>query len=269
MRVIALFLSLFCIAAKAASQHTIYVYADKGVSSEALEQTLHSTKATLNKEYNIKTIKAKAVKEGKWRKDAALFIMPGGADIPYVKALNEKGNEQIKAYVQEGGAYLGICAGSYYGSQDIIFAKGTPIEVTGPRELAFFKGTAVGPALAPFDTVTYKGTRAANLVLSNNKEATVLFFGGNFFEAKPMPKNTTIIARYKDLPQQPPAIIRIRVGSGTVVLSGVHFEYNHSQLNSKDPYLAMIIPTLKSHDNERLQLTKSIFSELGLHVAQQ
>lgn len=266
MRFLILFLSLLCFAAKAVSHPSIYIYADKGVSSEALAQTLNSTQTTLDKNYKIKTITAKDVIQGNWRKDAALFIMPGGADIPYTKALNGKGNEQIKAFVHQGGAYLGICAGSYYGSQNIIFAKGTPFQVTGRRELGFFKGTARGPALAPYDTVTYKGTRAAKLLLSNNKEATIFFFGGNFFEADPMPKNTTIMARYKELPQQPPAIIKIEVGSGTVILSGVHFEYNQAQLNSKDPYLALIIPSLKSHETERQELLRSIFSQLGLQT---
>ena len=33
-----------------------------------------------------------------------------------------------------------------------------------------------------------------------------------------------VLARYEDLPDRPPAVIQTRLGRGTVLLSGVHFE---------------------------------------------
>ena len=95
--------------------------------------------------YGIKTINAKNVIEGKWTKKAVLFIMPGGADLPYLKKLNGPGNKIIKDFVTHGGAYLGICAGSYYGASYVEFDKGGKLEVLGNRELAFFEGKAIGP----------------------------------------------------------------------------------------------------------------------------
>ena len=70
MKILVVSLSLACCAVNAANHQSIYVYADKGVSSESLAQTLHTTHALLDKNYTIKTLKAEAVIKGKWRDDA-------------------------------------------------------------------------------------------------------------------------------------------------------------------------------------------------------
>lgn len=265
MYYIILILFLICGTTFAAKRDTIYIYADKGVSTESLGQTLHTTQTLLGKRYRIVTIKADAVIDGQWRNNAALFIMPGGADIPYDKALRGQGNRHIKAYVTEGGAYLGICAGGYYASQTVVFAPGTPLEVKGNRELAFYPATASGPALAPYDYMSNKGARAARLTLSDNHQfATVYYNGGGAFQANPLPKNITVIARYRDLPQQPAAIIMAQVGKGVAILSGTHFEYDYTRLDQDDRYLKPIIATLRQHENERQKLLKSIFNRLQL-----
>ncbi len=245
---------------------TVYIYADKGVSAESLAQTLYTMHAKLDNKYNIKTLNANAVISGKWRDNAALFIMPGGADVPYDKALRGKGNQQIKDFVQTGGAYLGICAGGYYGSQKVEFAPGTPLEVTGSRELAFFRGTASGPALAPYSYDSNKGARAARLTLPNGdlQHATIFYSGGSLFTANPLPKNTSVLARYQDLPNQPVAIIKTKVGAGTAILSGVHLEYDPALMNRADTYLPPIITALEQHQHEREQLLNLIFRELTI-----
>jgi len=35
----------------------------------------------------------------------------------------------IREYVEQGGMYLGLCAGGYYGAQKVEFEVGTPLEV--------------------------------------------------------------------------------------------------------------------------------------------
>jgi glutamine amidotransferase-like uncharacterized protein len=49
-------------------------------------------------------------------------------------------------FVQSGGAYLGLCAGAYYATARVVFEPGTPMEVVGDRELAFFPGIGRGCA---------------------------------------------------------------------------------------------------------------------------
>ena len=252
--------------ALASAPSTIYIYSDQGVSQESLTQTIHTMSFLFGSKYSIQKIDARQVIQGTWRKDAALFIMPGGADLPYVKALAGQGNQEIKKYVEQGGEYLGICAGAYYGSREVQFAVGTPLEVIGPRELNFFPGIAKGPALAPYDYKSNSGSRAARILVSNGglKEKAVVYFnGGPEFIADPNSQNFKIIARYEDLPENPPAIVEISVGSGAVILSGVHLEYDPVLLNPKDPYLPEIIAALKKYQTERIKILDSIFANLG------
>ena len=96
-----------------------------------------------------------------------LLIMPGGRDLPYVKKLQGKGNKNISDFVRNGGSYLGICAGAYYGCSSVQFAKGDPLlEVIGPRELALFPGVSQGPVFAGFGYDSNEGAMAADIQLT-------------------------------------------------------------------------------------------------------
>ena len=39
------------------------------------------------------------------------IVFPGGADSPYQEKLQGEGNRVIRQFVEEGGWYLGFCAG--------------------------------------------------------------------------------------------------------------------------------------------------------------
>jgi glutamine amidotransferase-like uncharacterized protein len=241
----------------------IYIYKDEGVSPHALLQAMHTFKTVLPASFTVKTIDAKGVIKNDWSRDAALFVMPGGADLPYAKKLNGAGNDHIKNYIQNGGSYLGLCAGAYYAASHIEFDKKGPLEVMDTRELAFFEGKAIGPILAKYDYKTESGARAAkiNITLSNIKEATVYYNGGGYFENGDNIKNTTVIGYYTN---QQPAIISINYAKGHVVLSGVHFEYDPALLDPNDPFLVNIIPELKSSNKKRLVLVNEVLKQLHL-----
>ena len=97
-----------------------------------------------------------------------LLVMPGGRDLPYCSRLNGQGNENIRRFVREGGSYLGICAGAYYGSRRVEFALGDQnLEVVGPRELDFYPGVARGPVFAGFNYDSNVGAQACMLSLNH------------------------------------------------------------------------------------------------------
>ena len=77
---------------------------------------------------------------GGWQKTTALLIIGGGYDLGYINALKSEGTAMIRKYVEDGGSYLGICAGGYFGCNYIEFDKGGPLEVCGKRELGFYSG---------------------------------------------------------------------------------------------------------------------------------
>jgi glutamine amidotransferase-like uncharacterized protein len=224
------------------SKKIVYVYNDDGVSENSLQQTLSTFKKHLSN-YKVQTINALEVIEGKWIKKAVLFIMPGGADLPYTKKLNGKGNAVIKNFVRNGGKYLGICAGAYYGTSYIEFDKKGELEVSGERELSFLKGKAVGPALAKYDYKNNSGARPAKIKLKTTEEIISYFNGGCFFETNQL--NVIVLGLYSEINK--PAVIYMRYGKGDVVLSGVHLEYNPILMDKSDPYLKEIIPQI-NHD---------------------
>ncbi len=252
--------------AKVPQQKTVFIYNGPGVSQESLKHVEFAVSKVLP-DYPVEHIGSSQVINDLWEEKAAFFILPGGADIPYARELNGLGNQKIKNYVANGGAFLGICAGSYYAGAFVDFAKNTSLEVQGERELAFFPGIVKGPVLAPYDYLSQKGARAAQLTWVASKEFkederfTVFYNGGGYFvEAANFP-NTSILAYY-DEEKKLPGIIQCRIGKGVAILSGAHFEYDPSLLDSNDVYLKTIIPLISEDNHHRELLLKHLFERL-------
>lgn len=245
------------------AKSVVYIYKDQGVSEESYEHTLATFEKYLRTLYAIQAIDAQSIREGSWKNNAALLIVPGGADLPYVQKLKGPGNEQIQDYVRQGGSFLGICAGSYYASAYVEFDKNGPLEVLGERELQFFEGKAVGPILAPYDYRTNSGSRAAQLftVFKEVPQTEVYYNGGGFFESPERFSNTRVLATYDN---GLAAMVSIHYGKGRVVLSGVHFEYDPGALNEGDVYIQKILTDLKNNDASRVALMKKLLENLSL-----
>lgn len=65
-----------------------YIYQDAGVSEVSLLHTKSMLQNVLQiPAANVQTICAKGVIDGSWTGDAGIFIMPGGADLLYVRKL--------------------------------------------------------------------------------------------------------------------------------------------------------------------------------------
>lgn len=168
--------------------------------------------------------------------------MPGGADLGYCRTLNGEGNRRISQYVNKGGAYLGLCAGGYYGSNRCEFEEGKKsMQVVGDRELGFYPGTCRGLAFPGFVYHSEVGTRAAELRV--NKEALVSSGGavpevfrsyynggGVFVDAhKLQHRGVEIMASYTETLSVDPgegaaAIVYCKVGEGSAILTGPHPE---------------------------------------------
>lgn len=178
-----------------------------------------------------------------WHETCSLLIMPGGRDRPYHADLKGEGCRRIRDFVEQGGTYLGICAGAYFGAKRVEFDQGFPLEVSEERELMFFHGAAVGPAYGKgtFDYHSQKGARAAKVKTSQGVFHTY-YNGGCTFDGDF--SSCRILARYADLPDEPPAILECRVGKGKAILSGVHIETAAFSLDSSDPYLNPLIELL-------------------------
>lgn len=248
------------------STKKIFIYCGPG----ALKDGIHHLIATIKKSAiprQVQLIDSKDLLDTNWEKDASLFILPGGADLPYVRKLNGRGNEKIRSFVESGGSFLGICAGSYFAGNYVEFAVGSHLEVQGKRELGFFSGAVRGPVYKEFHYDSNEGSSAISIKwsqqtpFSQNSTFQVYYNGGGYFvDAKDEP-HTRVLACYEGL-HRFPALIECKVGLGLAILSGAHFEYDPSLFNANDPYLAHIIPPLQQANEQRLKLANHIFSRL-------
>ena len=93
---------------KVANPLKVAVYADRGPSGiGAVEwwRLVHDSP-----EMELKLVDGAGVRAGALE-GQDLLIMPGGSDPTEAKTLGPEGLEKMKAFIREGGAYLGTCAG--------------------------------------------------------------------------------------------------------------------------------------------------------------
>lgn len=208
----------------------IYIYNDEGATPHGVAALRHMF--TQYTPYYVSTLNAAQVIQGNWCRDAAALVMPGGADLPYTHKLNGEGNKRISDYVHRGGVYFGFCAGAYYAASLCDFHRGDPVrEVMGRRELGFFKGSAVGPTLAPYTCNSEDGARIAQIVWKADGQTYNAYYnGGCHFSGADTFQNITTLAHYTDNLTKHAAIVMCGVGKGKALLSGVHPEYDHQAL---------------------------------------
>jgi biotin--protein ligase len=205
---------------------SIKIYSGKGVERRSFPALLNELEP-----WTVSSISCHDVIHTDWESHTDLFILPGGRDIPYHEDLEGEGNQRIRKFVEEGGSFLGICAGAYYGCREVEFDRGMELEVVGLRELAFFPGTARGPAYGPGSFRYHSEFGAKAALISNNFEKTTLrsyYNGGCFFVDAERYSHIHVISTYLEVETHPAAMIEIPIGKGKALLSGVHIEIGSS-----------------------------------------
>lgn len=165
---------------------------------------------------------AASIVGGELERSCRLLVMPGGRDLPYCSLLNGRANEKIRSFVKEGGGYLGLCAGGYYGASRVEFSVGDPVmEVVGPRELNFYPGVARGPVFPGFRYDSNAGALACSVRLKKSSgtfqtvtselssSLSVFYNGGCYFTegicadatAEDLVRNVDVLATYEAPPQ--------------------------------------------------------------------
>ena len=261
-------------------------------------QTNCKTTETKQQHYLVETTTSDEIIQGQWTDTCSLLVMPGGRDLPYVASLQGRGNPRIKTFVQDGGSYLGICAGGYYATSFVEFAKGDPVfEVLGPRELKFFPGTAQGPTFPGFQYDSNAGAKATPILLSQHgsrlvaevwstivaaeltEPFSVFYNGGCHFipknklqqkaqTATGQPSNNSfeVLATYNvENVSGQAAIVACRFGKGKVILSGVHFEASAQLLRTcypGDAHVQTLLPQIAASDSHRETLFNSLVEYL-------
>jgi biotin--protein ligase len=239
------------------------------VGAFSFKQTVKWLKKHKKKEDTIKSTKAAVLEND--LKTAHLLVIPGGQDVYYHKALSPKHTLLIKKFVEQGGRYLGICAGGYFGAHAIEFEKGHPYEVIANRDLQFFPKKAVGSALGlgKYRPDGFYGADIATII-TKDQVLDIFFLGGCYFEKTDDP-NVEVIAKYE---HGEDAVVKCQVSKGVALLSGVHFEYSADDLKKhfehlykelKEPFIAFAcakIEQLKRSEAKKEHFFDRLLDEL-------
>lgn len=148
-----------------ASAHQVLVYSGPGVSPISLSHTLLTLSLLLLPHYTVQPITPATLSAQPWEPNCALLVIPGGRDLPFVDELSTKTRvtHRIKEYVREGGRYLGICAGAYFGTEEVVFDKGGDMEVRGKRDLVSAQTLSYGDSQLNEAHLILPGFRAGQL----------------------------------------------------------------------------------------------------------
>ncbi len=147
--------------------------------------------------------------------------LAGGFSAEYKYYIKDHSN--IKNFINEGGLFIGTCAGAYYAA-DVLRWKGTDYEYP----LKLFKGKGIGPmsgliGWGETSTLKLEGEHPANLGFK--PERNIYYFDGPYF--KPYDEEAvTVLARYTVNDQ--PAVIIGDSGAGHYLLMGPHPEIGDS-----------------------------------------
>lgn len=209
---------------------------------ESVRHVLYSLRRLCSPNYAVIPIQPDVLIKEPWPASCALLVFPGGADLGYCKALNGNGNRRINQYVNMGGAYLGFCAGGYYGCSRCEFEVGDEkMQVVGDRELGFFPGICRGLAFAGFVYNSEAGARAPELKVHKDSfqvgvkrlpESFRSYYngGGVFVDAEKLAsRGVEVLASYTEKlhveagPAQAAVVFR-KVGEGRALLTGPHPE---------------------------------------------
>jgi glutamine amidotransferase-like uncharacterized protein len=215
-------------------EKVIYIYND-GTNQWSVDHAITAfSKLGLPKGMRIKTISPEEIKEGSWAYNAKLLVITSLNEPDFSKDLGEKGSRIIEEYVRSGGNFLGISAGAKYASTNTEIERYCLLQESDYRELRFFKGRSVSPALPPKYYKNDPSIWVAKVytIFPKCPEARVLYSGGVYFEDADKYPNVKVIAAYEN---KLPAIIAIRYGKGKVVLTGVNFECVPNLLGEESP----------------------------------
>ena len=194
------------------------VYADAGVWSLGAQSVVASLEST---GIAVALLDWRRLQKSDLRRFDAI-IFPGGYSFFQQLSAGERGLDSVRAYVSQGGRYLGICAGGFLAAKNVLW-EGThyryPLELFDGVAAGSIKEIAAWPRLGgAVLSVTAEG-KATGLADADGER--ICYQGGGRFLGG---SDVITLATYFD---GSPAIIRRpfgRGGKGTAVLSGVHFE---------------------------------------------
>lgn len=250
----------------------VLIYKDEGADPFSVACLYSQLSKSLNG-VDVRFVDAKTINNKKdWDKNTIALVLPGGRDLPYAEKLGENGCRNIRKFVENGGSYIGICAGAYFGCQNIEWKNGHKDGFAQSRELSFLKGKAEGPLknLSPTYKSNYTPASMAQVKWENGETAAIYYHDGPCFYPD---KESEILAEYSSSEKNVIAAVKCNVGKGCAVLCGVHpeitgeqilnegYEYVHDREIPKD-----IAAILKTGEEGRKKFWNQMLTKANLPI---
>ena len=146
-------------------------------------------------------------------------VFPGGSAYGYKIGL--RGYEmKIRNFIKDGGGYLGICAGSFYAAESIVWEN-----MLYDYPLDIFSGQDIGPIndIAQWPGYTLTPVRINDPIIGNFGMQNQLYYGGGY---KTSSENYSVVSTYEynGTYKGYENAVRFIYGNGHVLLIGTHPE---------------------------------------------
>lgn len=192
------------------------VYADDGAWSQSAQSIATALEA---EGLSVRLLQAREIRADTLA-DFDALVVPGGNAWLQWQTLGPPGLEAISDFVSRDKAYVGVCAGAYLATDEVVWEE----EDTTDYPLDLLDGVARGALdeIAPWPGVSSTGLgltdagRACGLDWS--ADARFFYQGGPEFSGL---RDAEVLATY---PGGWPAIVSGTFGRGRVSLTAVHFE---------------------------------------------
>lgn len=240
----------------------ILVYYDLGTNEQSTGAIITQLKQGYP-QMKIETVSAETLRKTAWEDQCAALVMGGGVCSIWEHSLKEKGMRRIRNFVQNGGKYLGICAGAYFAASTSVFSLLEQPVIEKRRPLQFYPGIASGPIFPTFDHLSPQAALAARIDLVA-QSGLCYYQGGCYFNITEDSWNTKVIGKYAS-PFDGAAIISCKVGSGTAVLCGPHpeFAWTHQMIQDLTQVeLSPLAQSLSLQEDFRKQIWNAMLKEL-------
>jgi len=204
---------------------SILIYHDIGCSA----QSTQALKAQLEKwgssHFNIRVVDSQTLRQSAWEKETYALAIGGGSCSIWEALLQEEGMRKIHDFVVQGGRYLGICAGAYFGAAISYFQEVGKEPLEKRRPLGFYPGLAVGPIYVTSDYLSPQAALALKVELASKngtKEGYCYYQGGPAFDVAESSPFLRVLLKF-DFGWA--GGISSRYGLGKSVMCGLHPEF--------------------------------------------
>lgn len=255
----------------------VAIYRDESVSNLSVARFSEDLRKLLRDSVDVLPISPRDIhRSDLWKQGTILLIVPGGRGSAFQSNLGHEGNAKISSFIEEGAAYLGVCAGAYYASHRITFEKGTEFQILGQGGLKVFAGEASGSIrelTMPYRMDRLETSTIVKLVLAENSlNAHLFYWGGPRLIPFNAGEEDQVIARFAQVQADNIAVVCCQHGDGKALLSSVHPEISGEFFDEQRKFFVdgemdkvrQDVALLKQCEGERLEFFRKLLLDLKL-----